>query len=261
MPEDQVMAFRYGDWNALSGSYFKNFTRQTHTCQPFPIPRHWPLYRSFDYGFDMFSLGFEAVDEDGRSWVFRYYEHKDLVADEVAAKMKELTLPTEPIMATYAPPDMFWRQKADGKSVAEILMSAGVGVVQSSNNRVQGHMVMKNMLAPIPLRDPFVKSLFPEGCVPETLPGLMIFDMPETQKLLEDIESIQADESNPNDCAKQPHDVTHSVDMLRYYCISHVVEARVTEEKKAELDDDLDSQYDYDEWMCGGEVSEGYMNY
>ena len=72
---------------------------------------------------------------------------------------------------------------------------------------------------------------------------------------------IQADEKNPNDCAKQPHDVTHSVDMVRYFCVSRVTPAEVKDETK----DDYWVEEEYDEdmesYMCGGEMTDSYMNF
>lgn len=50
LPEDVRRAYRYGDWNAVGGNYFKEFSPETHTMKPFKIPAHWLRYRSFDYG-------------------------------------------------------------------------------------------------------------------------------------------------------------------------------------------------------------------
>lgn len=44
LPEDVRRAHRYGDWNALSGVYFEEFTDGLHTCKPFPIPKNWKRY-------------------------------------------------------------------------------------------------------------------------------------------------------------------------------------------------------------------------
>lgn len=258
MPEDLRRAHRYGDWDALGGNYFKGFGDQ-HLFRPFKIPEHWPRYRSFDYGLDMFAMGWETVDQDGRSWVYRYYEKPDLVVEEASAQAKAHTLPGEKIQATYAPPDMWARLKDTGKTMAELFMTYGLPIIRSDNSRVQGHMVMKDMMQPIPLNDPYVKSLFPAGQVPEKLPGLMIFD--NLDRLISDIRDIQADEKNPNDCAKQPHDVTHSVDMLRYYCVSRTLAAEEQKAKQAELDEMDGAKQNYTEWMCGDAPTDDYMNY
>ena len=38
--------------------------RWTHVIAPFTIPKHWQLYRGFDFGFSKpFSVGWYAADE------------------------------------------------------------------------------------------------------------------------------------------------------------------------------------------------------
>lgn len=158
--------------------------------------------------------------------------------------------------------DMWNRQKDTGKTMAEIFMLNQVGLVKADNNRVQGHMMMKEAMSMIPLRDPFVISMFrrEDGSVPERLPGLMFFDV--CKEAISDIQDIQADEKNPNDCAKDPHDVTHTVDGVRYYCVSRVLPAEAKEAESVQrviYDDDDDAQESYDDFMCGGEITAGYL--
>ncbi len=73
MPENVRRAYRYGDWDALGGSYFPEFRLDRHVCAPFRIPAHWTRYRTIDYGLDMLAVYWVAVDEHGRSWVYREY--------------------------------------------------------------------------------------------------------------------------------------------------------------------------------------------
>ena len=203
----------------------------------------------------MFACFWWAVDEDGRCWCIRELEEKGLIVQDAAAKMLEHTLPNEKISITYAPPDMWSRQKDSGRTMAELFMQNGVSVVKSDNNRVQGHMLIKDMLAPIPLKDPFVRGLFPEGEAPDKLPGLMFFD--SLTRVTSDLRDIQADENNPNDCAKRPHEITHTVDAVRYFCGSRTLRA----EKPApagDVDEDGEEE-SYDSFMTGGEISEGYL--
>jgi phage terminase large subunit len=117
---------------------------------------------------------------------------------------------------------------------------------------------MKEMLAPLPLNDRYVRSLYPEGKAPATLPGLMFFNT--CKEIMADIRDIQADETNPNDCAKQPHDVTHSVDGCRYFCVNRAMPAvePVEEEPFDEFDDSVE---DYETFMTGGDATAAYMNY
>lgn len=259
LPEDLRQAHRYGDWNALSGNYFKNFSIQTHSTEAFHIPEHWPRYRSFDYGFDMFSCGWWAVDEDGRSWCYRYFEQKGLVVKDAAKAIVDHTPPNEVIQATYAPPDMWSRSKDTGREIAEIFIENGVPIVRSSNNRIQGHTIMKNLMNPAVLRDPYVKALFPDEA-PDKLPMLMFFKE-EALACIDDICDIQADEAKPEDCAKQPHDVTHSVDMVRYYAINRVIEAETEKQRTVVYEEDDEQEQGYEEFMCGGDTDISYMEY
>ena len=299
MPEDLRKAYRYGDWDAIEGgSYFSEFSEATHVCKPFKIPDHWKRYRSFDYGLDKFHCLWWAVDEDGRAWCYREYGRKGLIVQEAAAIMREHTLPGENIITTYAPPDMWSRQKDTGRTMAELYMQNGINITRSDNNRVQGHMVMKEMLAPIPVRDRFLfehyggeeaenikkvtENLSKEGKaavekgigeivveavrkVPDKLPAMMFFN--NCREIIEDIQEIQHDEANPNDCAKEPHDITHSIDACRYFAINRKLPAEIIAESPtnkyndwlASLDGGSASKEDYNSYMCGGEPSRAYI--
>ena len=265
LPDDLREAHRYGDWDAMSGAYFSNFRRHSHTIPRFKIPMRWPSYRAFDYGLDMLAVGWFAIDEDGRAWCYRYLEEPGLVIQMAAQKLAESSPSFERYTATYAPPDMWNRQKDTGKTMAEIFLQNGAAIVKADNNRVQGHMILKDMMSPMPLTDPYVISLYPEGQAPSTLPGIMFFD--DLGELIEDLSSIQKDEKNPNDCAKDPHDVTHSVDMCRYFAISRVQSAKKKERKKksnpfAFLFEDMaeEAKDTYQEYLCGGEITDNYLN-
>ena len=192
LPEKIRQAHRYGDWNALSGAYFSEFRRNIHTCDPFRIPTGWLKYRSFDYGLDRFALYWIAVSPEGRCFVYREYCESDLLVSAAAQKALELTPENEIIVSTFAPPDVWNRQKDTGKSMAELFYMNGIPIVKSSNNRVQGHMQIKEMMADMG----------------DGKPGLIIFKT--CTELIDSLEIIQFSETNPNDCATQPHDITHS---------------------------------------------------
>lgn len=241
MPENIRKAYRYGDWDALGGNYFPEFSDALHVVPAFTIPRNWKRYRAFDYGLDMFACGWFAVDEEGRSYMYREFSAGDMIVQDAAAKMRELTLPNERIEITFAPPDIWSRQKDSGKTMAEIFLTNGIPIVRADNNRVQGHMLIKEALAP--RADGIPSLLFLEGRCRETV---------------SDIQDIQSDEKNPNDCAKDPHEVTHRVDMVRYYTISRVMSAEA--EKQEAFRDEQDAE-SYEEFMTGGEATAGYMSY
>lgn len=242
MPENLRKAFRYGDWNAISGAYFPEFSVGAHTCKPFAVPAHWERYRVFDYGLDCFACYWAAVDENGRSYIYRELKQKGLIVQEAADMALDMTLPGEKINITFAPPDMWSRQKDTGKTMAEVFLAHGVPIVPVNNNRVQGHMLIKEQLA--------VRK--------DGKPGLIIFDT--CKELIQDLQDIQADEKNPNDCAKEPHEITHTVDALRYYCVSRQIVAGGGQSRPGmDFDDDDAPTSDYEDFMCGGEPDTGYI--
>ena len=76
LPEAEKQALLYGSWDSFSGQVFTEWRndpghyqdqRWTHVIAPFAIPRHWKIYRGYDFGFSKpFSVGWYAADEEGR---------------------------------------------------------------------------------------------------------------------------------------------------------------------------------------------------
>ena len=160
LPEDVRRAHRDGDWNALSGVYFDEFTDGLHTCKPFPIPKHWKLYRAMDYGLDMHFCIWIAVDETGRCYVYRQFAQSNMVVSDAAKIQLDLTRTDEDIGYTIAPPDLWARNRETGKSQAMTFMENGVTLFKADNNRKQGWYALKELL-----------KVRPDG-----KPGLIIFD-------------------------------------------------------------------------------------
>lgn len=81
LPYAQKQALLYGNWDSFVGQVFMEWTNDpthyqdgtnTHVIDPFPIPRHWQIVRSFDWGHARpFSVGWFAVDEDGRMYMIQ----------------------------------------------------------------------------------------------------------------------------------------------------------------------------------------------
>ena len=255
LPEKLRAAHRYGDWNALSGAYFDEFSEAKHVIEHFPIPKDWRRYRAFDYGLDMLACCWVAVDFYGRCYVYRERFQSELIVSEAAREMLDNTPANERIDITFAPPDMWSTLKDSGKTMAETFMLNDLAVIKVSNSRVQGHMQIKEMLAPYPDYDA-QGNLKPAE---QWRPQLLFFD--NCKHIIDDLTSIQAVEKNLNDCAKEPHDITHGVDCVRYFCISRTMPAIIeTEKTKGRWnDDDEDSIEDYETNMTGGEPTAGYI--
>ena len=237
LPENIRAAHRYGDWDVLSGNYFPEFSEK-HVVKPFKIPKWWKKYRAFDYGLDMLACFWFAVDENGRVYCYRELYKKDLVVSDAAREILENTGINEKIEITFAPPDLWSRQKDTGKSMAELFMTNGLAIVKASNNRVQGWLQVKEFL-----KDQDGK------------PGLIFFD--NCKRICEELGEIQTDDNNPNDVAKEPHDITHGPDGIRYFCISRSLPG----EPEAVVEEEEEEINDYDMEMTGGEAGNDYLLY
>lgn len=242
LPEDIRRAHRYGDWDALAGTYFSEFQKGFHTFKPFLIPQEWAKYRVFDYGLDMFACLWVAVDFGGRCWVYREVQQDNLVVSDAAELMRSLTPPNEVIQYTIAPPDMWSRTKDTGKSLADLWMENGVGIVKASNNRVQGWLALKELLKP-------------DG--KENKPMLMVSE--ECAGLITNLPMLQHDDKNPSDCSTEPHSITHICDAARYFAVTRTLQPEIV--KPVVVDDDFEEAEDYDEFMTGGEMDSSYLYY
>jgi phage terminase large subunit len=129
---------------------------------------------------------------------------------------------------------------------------------------------MKEMLAPIPLKDRYLVAMYGNDengkpKAPDKVPAMVFFK--GCKGIIEDIQEIQHDENNPNDCAKEPHEITHSVDACRYFAINRKLPAEIVAESPvnryndwlATLDNGGASATDYDSYMCGGEPTRSYI--
>ena len=239
LPENMRRAYRYGDWNALSGAYFSEFSERRHVVRPFKLPGGWVRYRAIDYGLDMLACLWVAIDTTGRSYVYRELKFPGLIVSEAVRMILSSTLPDEHIAVTFAPPDIWSRQKDTGRTMAELFMAGGIPLVRADSNRVQGHMLIKEQLLE---RE-------------DGRPGLVLFDC--CRELIADIQAILADAANPNDCARVPHEVTHIVDALRYFCISRTLPAQAGNGEYREKP----KAVDYNGFMTGGEMRPDYFEF
>ena len=240
LPEDIRKAHRHGDWNALSGVYFGEFTDGLHTCKPFPIPAHWKRYRAMDYGLDMFFCIWIAVDEHDRCYVYRQFNQSNMVVSDAARVQLELTRSDEIIDFTIAPPDMWARNRETGKTQASTFAENGVNLIKADNNRKAGWSAMKELFK--------VRS--------DGKPGLIVFD--NCGELIECVKCLQHDSTDPNDVAKKPHEITHGPDALRYFCQTRVIAAEKVLEEEEEEDDG--AAVNYQSYVCGTGVSRSYIH-
>lgn len=194
-------ALLYGDWNIFEGQYFDEWDGELHVIPPFIIPKHWRRYFAMDYGLDMLAGYFIALDTFGRAYVYKEIYRSGLIVSEAARVIRAYT--NEELTSHFAPPDLYSRCSDSGKSIAELFCEEGVPLLRVNNDRVQGWYNLKEWLKP---------SLDERG---ERCARLRIFS--NCTNLIRTLPALQRDKKNPNDCAPEPHEITHAPDAIRYF--------------------------------------------
>lgn len=219
LPEKERLAMLYGDWNVFEGQFFEEFDEAVHTYEKTLnqdedgiddkvfIKPHWRRYRSRDYGLDMTAVLWACMDEDGTIYVDKEFGKSGLTVGACGQIINEMTLKNEEPFLDIVPPDLWNRQSQTGKSAVDIwFRDYKQYPIKANNDRVVGWLLVKEMLQINPVTGK---------------PRLMINK--NCTELIRCIKLIQHDEKNVNDCAKEPHDITHFPDALRYLCTSYTM--------------------------------------
>lgn len=198
-----------GEYGLPGGTFFEEWREDIHVLQPFIIPASWQRFRVIDYGLDMLAGYWIAIDLQGFAYVYKEVYESNRVISDAAARLKELTLPTEKIKQTYGPPDLWNRRQETGKSASDIFRENGVNLIKSNNDRVQGWLNLKEWLKPIKVRDEHTGEEI-------TIARIRFFN--NCRNVIRTLPSVLKDEKDPNDVATEPHELTHAPDAIRYFC-------------------------------------------
>ncbi len=198
----------------LGGVYFAEFDPAVHICDPFNIPEDWEIYNTMDYGLDMFAHYKVAVDNQNCAWFFHEIYQSGLIISDAAARVKEVELIEDedgevrqwhPPRLRLAPPDLWNRSQETGKSKALLFAESGLDLVESNNDRAAGCLAIKELLKVITAKDG------------TKVTRLKIFRT--CPHLIRTMQQILVDERNPDVYAKDPHELTHAPDAVRYFAI------------------------------------------
>lgn len=222
----------------LGGSFFSEFDYSLHTCDPFKIPEDWTVYNTLDYGLDMFAHYKVAIDNDNVAYVFHEIYESGLIISEAADRVKlaELVEKEDGSVKDWykprlrlAPPDLWNRSQESGKSRALLFDEHGLELVKSNNDRQAGWLALKELLK---------ERTAPNG---ERYVRLKIFRT--CRHLIRTLPQILIDEKNPDDCAKEPHELTHAPDALRYFAIYWTQPPETAAPKKVKYRPDILQDY------------------
>lgn len=240
LPDKEKEALKYGNWDIFDGVFFSEFNRRIHVIEPMTIPNHWNKYISMDYGLDKFAVLFIAIDEKNKAYVYNYIHKEGLIASE-AAQMLKSYMRKDKFKDIYAPTDLWATDRHTGKSTAELFQENGITLTQASRQREAGWLAVHEWLK--------VQKTRHEQTGEEMLTtNMVIFN--NVLPLIEYLPQIQIDDKNPNDCANEPHELTHICDALRYFCISRTSPSKeIINKEKSLLDmfEVKEEHYDYGE--------------
>lgn len=217
------------------GAMFPEVRAETHVRESIPEPAR--RYAAIDYGLDMFSAHWFAVGEDGRAAVYREYDAPNKTIGEAADILKTLT-GDEVLDAVLAPPDLWSRSQETGRSRAQIFADHGVELVRASADFAAGCAAMKEWLRPDERGAPRLTF------APRAAPNLYRC-----------LQKIQKDEKRPDVYAKDPHELTHDCDSLRYFCVWWVSAAETSApRRRARWEPDL-----YEDYENADEAGKAYL--
>ena len=254
LPPKLRKAWLEGDWNIFEGQVFEDFRdtpdlqlcyqagitpeeafaqrRFTHVIEPFNIPRHWHMMRSYDFGYNKpWSLGYWACDPDGvlyrimdvYGWNGTPNEGNRWTPDEQFAHIQELErshpmLEGRKFVDSVADPAIW--DASRGESIADTAMKYGIYFTPGENKRVAGLMQVHYRLQ------------FDENGYPR----MYIFSNCETTRRT--LPMMVYSPTKPEDVDTNMED--HCYDEIKYLCASRPIKPIIPVERKIILSDPLD---------------------
>lgn len=253
LPPKLREAWLSGRWDVFEGAFFEEFRttpdpqkcheagitveialqehRWTHVIKPFDIPKHWKIYRSYDFGYGKpFSVGWHAVDEDGCAYrILELYGctqtpnegvrwSASQQFDKVVEIEKEHPWLKGKRIQGVADPSIWDGSK--GISVSEEADKHQLWFEKGVNDRIAGWMQMHERFK----FDENGKAMY------------YIFDT--CKHAIRTIPLMMYDEHKPEDLDTDLED--HIPDEIRYFCMMRPIAPRIVEEKEIPLYDPLD---------------------
>ncbi len=221
-----VKAWLDGDWSAIEGAFFDEWSESRHVIEPFELPKDWLRFRSGDWGSAKpFSFGWWAVASDDtahpktgrvipRGALVRYREWYGcqpgkansglkLDASQVGKRLVELEA-GETVGYGVLDPAAF--SSDGGPSIAERLRVAGALFKAADNKRVSQRGAMGGW------------DIMRQRLVGDDEGRAMAYVFSTGTDSIRTIPRLQHDEARPEDLDSDMED--HAADECRYACMS-----------------------------------------
>ena len=236
LPPQLRKGWLYGDWNFADGMFFEEWRnvpenykskRWTHVIDPFPPKSHWPVYRSFDWGYAKpFSMGYWTVSDDGVLYrICEYYgvEYSGpdpipnhglkWAPDKVFAELQKFER-EHPYLAgkriTGVADPAIWDAEG-GISFAETATKYGIYFTPGDNKRIPGWMQVHYRL------------MFDEN----GFPMMQVFST--CKNFIRTITTLEYDKHRTEDLDTMGED--HALDECRYMCQARPITPHMAEEE------------------------------
>lgn len=240
LPENRRKMMLYGDWDVFEGIFFEEFNKEYHVVRPHKLSRDKYIYRVLDYGLDMLACYHVAVESSGLITVFHEIYESNLIVSDAAKRIRQATedlgYSEDDIELTLAPSDLWNRQAQTGKSAADVFYENGVTLTEVNRDRINGWLMLKELMK--------VETDINEGVISKHA-RMHIFE--GCANLIRCIPLAQYDEKKINDMATEPHEITHSLDAMRYFATywttKPVVEIKVKKPKMKWTEDMIEDYY------------------
>lgn len=137
----QRAAWRDGDFDIAAGQYFANWRYEEHTCTPFVLPAHWPVWAALDYGFNHPTVAYLLTEADGVIYVVAEHWARRQLPVQNAGQIIDLFaargVPISRLEQFAAGLDVFSQRGAsDGKTIADQYRECGIGLVPANPDRI-----------------------------------------------------------------------------------------------------------------------------
>lgn len=240
LPASEKAALLYGSWDSFDGQVFPEFKNDpahykdhlfTHVIEPFLVPKSWPIYRGFDFGFSRpFSVGWFTIDPEGRIYHIREYYGSDgipnmgirLEPHQIAKNIREIESSDENLkghkIIGVADPSIY--DESRGESIARMMEKSPnfIYFTPGDNTRIAGKMQLHYRLR------------FSEKG------EAMFYCFNTCRNFIRTVPSLVYSKSNVEDVDSAGED--HIYDMLRYVLMMHKITPKEVASKMSELTSD-----------------------
>lgn len=245
MAEAEKQALLYGNWDSFSGQVFREWCndpkhyqdrKHTHVIDPFPIPRHWPIWVGLDWGYSRpYSIHWYAIGDDRAMYCIRELygctgtpnQGVQQEPTEVARQIKEIES-TDPNIVGHTinrvgDPAIWTSQGTE--SIGALMERERVFFEKGVNDRINGKMQCHHRL----YFDKYDQPMF------------YVFNT--CKHFIRTVPNLVYSETNVEDVDTTNED--HAYDEWRYVCMRNPIPAPIREEPKPKPYDPLDPMDNY----------------